>query len=134
MPCGLEGYAAAVQMLADALLAKGGKSFEVVSELKPPYHAAAVFSSNFTVVLQGGSQEAWRAASVSEALLPRLNAALLQTTVDNLLALGPVKALTGPAARGDTAVVEIQGDAVIRWSPPAADADRTPGALAVRLA
>ena len=50
-PCGLEGNAAAVQMLADALLAKGGKSFDVASELKPLYHAAAVFSSNFTVVL-----------------------------------------------------------------------------------
>ena len=90
-PCGLEGNAAAVQMLADALLAKGGKSFEVVSELKPLYHAAAVFSSNFTVVLQGVAQEAWRAASVPEALLPGLNAAPLQTTVDNLRAWGQSK-------------------------------------------
>ena len=133
-PCGLEGDAAAVQMLADALLAIGGKSFDVASELKPLYHAAAVFSSNFTVVLQGVAQEAWRAAGVPEALLPRLNAALLQTTVDNLLAMGPAKALTGPAARGDTAVVQIQGDAVASWSPPAGDAYRTLSALAVRLA
>ena len=75
-----------------------------------------------------------RAAGVPEALLPRLNAALLQTTVDNLLAMGPAKVLTEPAARGDTAVVQIQGDAVVRWSPRAADADRTSGALAGRLA
>lgn len=133
-PCGLEGDASAVQMLAGALLAIGGKSFDVASELKPLYHAAAVFSSNFTVVLQGVAQEAWRAAGVPEALLPRLNAALLQNTVDNLLTLGPAKALTGPAARGDTAVVQIQGDAVARWSPPAGDAYRTLSALAVRLA
>ena len=85
-PCGLEGDAAAVQMLAEALLAIGGKSFDVASELKPLHHAAAVFSSNFTVVLAGVAQAAWRAASVPEALLPRLNAALPQTTVDNLLA------------------------------------------------
>ncbi len=133
-PCGLEGDAAAVQLLADALLAIGGKNFDVVSEMKPLYHAAAVFSSNFTVVLQGLAQEAWRAAGVPEALLPGLNAALLQNTVDNLLALGPAKALTGPAARGDTAVVQIQGAAVARWSPSAGEAYRTLSALAVRLA
>ena len=86
-PCGLEGDAAAVQMLTDALMAIGGKSFDVASELRPLHHTTAVFSSNFNVVLQGVMQEVWRAAGVSEVLLPRLNAALLQTAVDNLLAI-----------------------------------------------
>lgn len=118
--CGLEGDAPAVQMLADALLVIGGNSFNVASELKPLYDAAAVFSSNLTVVLQAVAQEAWRAAGVPEALLPRLNASLLQNTVDNLLTLGSASALTGPAGvhRQEMPIVRSVGWPCV-WRSPA---------------
>jgi predicted short-subunit dehydrogenase-like oxidoreductase (DUF2520 family) len=120
-PCGLEGDAPALAWLHNALNAIGGRCFEIASADKPLYHAAAVFSSNFTVVLQGIAQDAWRSAGVPPELMRPLTEALLKSTVDNVLAMGPAKALTGPAARGDTAVVQAQGEVVKQWNAPAGE-------------
>lgn len=119
--CGLEGDAPALAWLHTALSAIGGRCFEIASADKPLYHAAAVFSSNFTVVLQGIAQDAWQSAGVPPELMRPLTEALLKSTVDNVLAMGPAKALTGPAARGDTAVVQAQGKVVKQWNAPAGD-------------
>ena len=133
-PCGLEGDGLAVTVLISALTEVGGECFTVSSEFKPLYHAGAVFSSNFMVVLQGIACDAWRAAGVPDRMLPRLNAALLQSTVTNVVNLGPAQALTGPAARGDSAVIEAQGEIVAKWNPLAGEAYRTLSLLARRLA
>lgn len=132
-PCGLEGDAKALEWLHTALSAIGGRCFEIASADKPLYHAAAVFSSNFTVVLQGIAQDAWHSAGVPPELMRPLTEALLKSTVDNVLAMGPAQALTGPAARGDTAVVQAQGEAVKRWSAPAGEAYQTLSELASQL-
>jgi len=58
---------------------------------------------------------------------------LLKSTVDNVLAMGPAQALTGPAARGDTAVVQAQGAVVKGWSAPAGEVYKTLSALAAKL-
>ena len=132
-PCGLEGDALALAWLHTALTAIGGRCFEIASADKPLYHAAAVFSSNFTVVLQGIAQDAWRSAGVPPELMRPLTEALLKSTVDNVLAMGLAQALTGPAARGDMAVVQAQGQVVQRWSAPAGEVYKTLSELAGRL-
>ena len=132
-PCGLEGDAPALAWLLTALSAIGGRCFEIASADKPLYHAAAVFSSNFTVVLQGIAQDAWHSAGVPPELMRPLTEALLKSTVDNVLAMGPAQALTGPAARGDTAVVQAQGEVVQRWSATAGEVYKTLSELAMQL-
>jgi predicted short-subunit dehydrogenase-like oxidoreductase (DUF2520 family) len=132
-PCGLEGDAPALVWLHTALTAIGGRCFEIASADKPLYHAAAVFSSNFTVVLQGIAQDAWQSAGVPPELMRPLTEALLKSTVDNVLAMGPAQALTGPAARGDTAVVQAQGEVVKRWNAPAGEVYKTLSQLAAQL-
>jgi predicted short-subunit dehydrogenase-like oxidoreductase (DUF2520 family) len=132
-PCGLEGDAKALNWLHTALTAIGGRCFEMASADKPLYHAAAVFSSNFTVVLQGIAQDAWQSAGVPPELMRPLTEALLKSTVDNVLAMGPAKALTGPAARGDTAVVQAQGAIVQSWNAPAGEAYALLSQLAAEL-
>jgi predicted short-subunit dehydrogenase-like oxidoreductase (DUF2520 family) len=132
-PCGLEGDAPALAWLHRALSAIGGRCFDIASADKPLYHAAAVFSSNFTVVLQGLAQDAWRSAGVPPELMRPLTEALLKSTVDNVLAMGPAHALTGPAARGDTAVVQAQGEVVKGWSVPAGQVYTTLSELAAQL-
>jgi predicted short-subunit dehydrogenase-like oxidoreductase (DUF2520 family) len=132
-PCGLEGDAKALAWLHTALSAIGGRCFEITSADKPLYHAAAVFSSNFTVVLQGIAQDAWHSAGVPPELMRPLTEALLKSTVGNVLAMGPAQALTGPAARGDTAVVQAQGEVVKRWSPTAGELYQTLSRLAAQL-
>jgi predicted short-subunit dehydrogenase-like oxidoreductase (DUF2520 family) len=53
--------------------------------------------------------------------------------VDNVLAIGPAQALTGPAARGDTAVVQAQGAIVQSWSPTAGEVYALLSQLAAEL-
>jgi predicted short-subunit dehydrogenase-like oxidoreductase (DUF2520 family) len=62
-----------------------------------------------------------------------LTEALLKSTVDNVLALGPAQALTGPAARGDKAVVQLQGEVVRRWNAPAGEVYQLLSQLAAEL-
>jgi predicted short-subunit dehydrogenase-like oxidoreductase (DUF2520 family) len=132
-PCGLEGDAGALAWLHTTLTAVGGRCFEIASADKPLYHAAAVFSSNFTVVLQGIAQDAWQSAGVPLELMRPLTEALLTSTVDNVLSMGPAKALTGPAARGDKAVVQAQGAIVQQWNAPAGEAYALLSQLAAEL-
>ena len=66
-------------------------------------------------------------------LMRPLTEALLTSTVDNVLAMGPAQALTGPAARGDTAVVQAQGEVVKRWNAPAGELYQTLSELAAQL-
>jgi predicted short-subunit dehydrogenase-like oxidoreductase (DUF2520 family) len=133
-PCGLEGDAAAVALVRAGLEAIGGDCFEVDGEAKALYHGAAVFCSNFVIVLQAVAQDTWRRAGVSEELICRLNARLLESSVRNALELGPARALTGPASRNDRAVVGAQAEAFDRFDPLAAEAYRALSALAFRMA
>ena len=132
-PCGLEGDAKALAWLHTALTAIGGRCFEIASADKPLYHAAAVFCSNFTVVLQGLAQDAWHSAGVPPELLRPLTEALLTSTVNNVLAMGPAQALTGPAARGDASVVQAQGQVVAQWHAPAGEVYALLSQLAAEL-
>ena len=97
-PCGLEGDEKAVDILSDLLKEIGGKCFSVQTDSKPLYHAAAVFSSNFLSVIQAIAREAWGAAGVPDTLIPLIHESLLRGSVENILAMGPARAITGPAA------------------------------------
>ena len=132
-PCGLEGDEKAISLISGLLTAIGGKCFSVQTESKPLYHAAAVFSSNFLSVIQAIAREAWCAAGVPETLIPLVHESLLRGSIENLLAMGPAQAITGPAARGDTAVVSAQGASVTQWHPDAGDVYKLMSLLARRL-
>lgn len=80
----------------------GGRSFEVADEHRARYHAAACIASNHLVALLGQAERVAAPAGVPlEAYLD-----LVRATVDNVAALGPRGALTGPVARGDQATVD----------------------------
>jgi predicted short-subunit dehydrogenase-like oxidoreductase (DUF2520 family) len=133
-PCALEGDAAACATLRPAFQAIGGQCFDLASEHKLLYHAAAVFATNFLPVLQTVAEDAWRATGVPAALIPGLRASLLANAVANITTLGPAAALTGPAARGDTAAIARQAVAVKDWDPAAGAAYEALSALALRMA
>lgn len=119
--CGVEGDDSGV-VEVEVLLGKlGARPFRIASEGKALYHAAAVFTNNFTTVLQAVALEAWEAAGVPPEAARELNTTLLKSTLENIERLGPAEALTGPAARGDVDVVCEQGNRVTKWH---ADAGR----------
>ena len=133
-PCALEGDPAACALLQSAFTAIGAQCFDIRSQDKLLYHAAAVFATNFLPVLQSVAEDAWRTSGVPEALLPHLRATLLHNAVSNINRLGPQGALTGPAARGDTAAIARQAAAVTAWDEPSGAAYAALSALALRLA
>ncbi|MCG7521412.1 Rossmann-like and DUF2520 domain-containing protein [Ruegeria sp. Ofav3-42] len=122
--CGLEGDPEALEFLQPLMVNLGAECFSIRSEGKSLYHAAAVISNNFAVVLQAIACEAWADAGVADDVIPQLNAKLLESTVENITSLGPQDALTGPAARGDEEVVASQGRDVARWHPQAGNVYR----------
>jgi len=133
-PCALEGEAPAIAALRPLLGAIGAHCFTVQAAQKLLYHAAAVFGTNFLPVLQATAESLWQHSGVPPELLPRLRATLLRHAVDNVLALGPAGALTGPAARGDSALVQRQGQAVAQWNGSAGAAYAALSELAGQLA
>jgi predicted short-subunit dehydrogenase-like oxidoreductase (DUF2520 family) len=78
-----------------------GRAFTVDDGDRAAYHAAASIAANHLVALMGQVQRVGATAGVPfEAYLDLARAAL-----DDVAALGPVAALTGPVARGDDATV-----------------------------
>lgn len=92
-----------------------------------------MFSNNFATVLQAVAREAWAEAGVPEAMADRLCNSLLANTAESVARLGPGAALTGPAARGDSAVLRQQQAALERWQPEAAQIYGAMSTLARRL-
>ena len=132
--CGMEGDAYALEVLRQIFSAAGGLCFEIDAASKPLYHAAAVFCTNFTVVMQALAREAWHDSGVPPELASHIQSALLRTTVENVLSMGPGLAITGPAARGDVEVVDAQGAVVAQWHPQAGEVYRILSTLARALA
>jgi predicted short-subunit dehydrogenase-like oxidoreductase (DUF2520 family) len=132
--CALEGDREAIASLSPAFEHIGAQCFSIKSDQKLLYHAAAVFATNFLPVLQKLAEDAWRASGVPTALLPGLRESLLKNAVANILRHGPVDALTGPAARGDSSAIARQSTAVANWDPLAGTAYDALSALALRMA
>lgn len=88
-------------LAAEAAAALGGRTVVVADEHRTAYHAAAAIAANHLVALLGQVERVAATAGVPlEAYLD-----LVRGTVDNVAALGPAAALTGPVRRGDTATV-----------------------------
>lgn len=114
----------AVGALVSAL---GGSVLRVPAAARPAYHAAACITANHLVALLGQVERVAALAGLGlDAYLP-----LAQGALEDVRALGPAAALTGPAARGDTATLERHRRAIGESEVAAYDACV---ALAQRLA
>jgi predicted short-subunit dehydrogenase-like oxidoreductase (DUF2520 family) len=82
----------------------GGRPFPLADEAKPLYHAAAVFASNYLVVVTALARDAGVSAGLDDPVA--LMGPLQRTTIHNLDEVGPERALTGPAVRGDAGTIE----------------------------
>ncbi len=96
----------------------GGRAFEIADPDRSLYHAAAVVASNHLVALLGQAERLGRRAGVPfEALV-----ALARGALDDVADLGPARALTGPAARGDLGTLERHRAAIGREETATYDA------------
>jgi predicted short-subunit dehydrogenase-like oxidoreductase (DUF2520 family) len=105
-------------LAAEVVATLGGRSFTVDDDARAAYHAAACIASNHLVALLGQVERVAATAGVPlDAYLD-----LVRATVENVAALGPARALTGPAARGDHATLDRHRAAFDPRELPAYDA------------
>jgi predicted short-subunit dehydrogenase-like oxidoreductase (DUF2520 family) len=106
-----EGYLLG-ERLADDL---HGVSFRLSDELRPLYHAAAVFASNYLVTASAIAESLFAAAGAPDPA--RAMAPLQRATLEHVERLGPARALTGPAVRGDAGTIRRNLEALERHAP-----------------
>lgn len=99
---GDEGARVASRELAAAI---GARVLEIPAGGKARYHAAAVIASNFPIVLLAMATRVLTRAGVSEEEARGALAMLMTAASENVSALAPSAALTGPVARGDVETV-----------------------------
>lgn len=120
-------FAVAGDPMARAIVAAlGGRAVDVPDGARAAYHAAACIAANHVVGLLGQVERV--ASSVGLPLDAFLG--LAAAAVDDVARLGPRRALTGPAARGDWATLARHLDAL---DPAERPAYRAGAGLALQL-
>ncbi|HJW93625.1 MAG TPA: DUF2520 domain-containing protein [Thermoanaerobaculia bacterium] len=111
--------------VAEAIATKIGARFaEIARDAKTRYHAGAVFGSNYIAALLDVAEELIGIDGARDDI-----AALARSAIDNWAAHGDARRFTGPAARGDAAVLQ-RHEEVLRDSPELAEIYRL---LAARI-
>jgi predicted short-subunit dehydrogenase-like oxidoreductase (DUF2520 family) len=91
--------------IAQRIAAAAGARFaEIAAEAKPLYHAGAVFGANYVAALLDIAETLMREAGVENVRDDLV--ALTRSAVDNWARTTGPQRFTGPAARGDDAVIE----------------------------
>jgi len=101
----LEGEARALREARKMVRALNGQSFSVAARDKSLYHAAAVIASGHTIALFSLAATLLARCGLSEAHARRVLLPLLASTLANLKAHAPERALTGTFARADLTTV-----------------------------
>ncbi|MGA8808838.1 MAG: DUF2520 domain-containing protein [Thermoanaerobaculia bacterium] len=95
--------------------AAGARFAEISAEAKIRYHAGAVFGSNYVAALLDIAEELIGIDGAREDI-----AALARSAIDNWAAHTDARRFTGPAARGDAAIMQ-QHRGALRDSPELAE-------------
>ena len=102
---GIEGDGRAVEQGEAMALILGMRPVRVPSAGKVEYHLGATFAANYAAALLGKAEELALRAGIDPAVAGELYRPLLAGAAANIVALGPVAALTGAIRRGDLATV-----------------------------
>ena len=131
--CTAEGDAAALAVLKPAFENIGARVNEIDPQFKTVYHAASVMVCNYLTVLMEAGLQCYEQAGLPRETASAMMEPLVRETLDNVFRLGTMKALTGPIARGDHAVVARQLNALREFDPRIAEIYRALGVVAVEL-
>ncbi|MBL4782687.1 MAG: DUF2520 domain-containing protein [Porticoccaceae bacterium] len=132
--CTLEGDAPAIDQLNRLFSAIGGQTTLIEAAVKPLYHAATVMASNYLVTLLSSSQALLARAGIDESLASAILSPLMQQSLQNGLEVGPVKALTGPIARGDIDTLQAHLDTIEQYQSGLLSTYTSLGLQALKLA
>lgn len=108
----IEGDRGAVRAARTFVRQIGARSFEIPTDKKALYHAAAVLAAGGVTALLNVSFKGLGRCGLNEAQARRVLLPLTQATVANVGAVGPRRALTGPVRRGDIGTVRRNMEAL----------------------
>jgi predicted short-subunit dehydrogenase-like oxidoreductase (DUF2520 family) len=131
--CAAEGDEAALAVLLPAFEAIGARVTHLDARHKTLYHTASVMVCNDLTALMEAGLQCYEKAGLARDTASAMMEPLVRETLDNVFRLGTVKALTGPVARGDHAVVARQLAALRDFDPKLAAVYRTLGEVALQL-
>ncbi|MDR0852063.1 MAG: DUF2520 domain-containing protein [Clostridiales Family XIII bacterium] len=123
-----EGSDAAFETLSPLLQLMGNNTGRIEADQKILYHAACVFFSNLTVGLAACGEDLFRACGLDDEFSKAAWHTLFQGNCENIIAKGVTEALTGPAERGDTVVIEKHLEALGAYQASAAVSNRAANA------
>ncbi len=132
--CFCEGDHQAVTVLERLARAIGAKPVRMDPAGKVLYHAAAVMACNYVTALLDAAVTVFGKAGIKSESAAAAIAPMVLATVENVAAMGPAEALTGPIARGDQAVVRRHLEALGRCDDELPDLYKALGRRTVDLA
>lgn len=103
----IAGEPGALRATRTLVAALDGQPLVIPPALRPVYHAAAVFASNYVLAAAAAVARMLAEAGISEEDAVSAALPLMRGTMDNLEELGLAAALTGPVARGDLDTVRL---------------------------
>lgn len=116
---GVDGDNAAVNVSRRLAGQMGARTLDIPAGKKAAYHAAAVISSNFPVVLASVASRLLRDSGIPESSALQAVESLMKGALSNMTQVLPDDALTGPVLRGDAETIgkhlralKGQGDAL----------------------
>ncbi len=112
---GIEGSADAQRWARPFVRTLGGHPVSIPKSKKTQYHIACTFASNYPLVMLRAAELFARSAGISGGILPLRS--LLLGSVRNGLEVGPMRAITGPVARGDAETVRRHRSDIRRQVP-----------------
>lgn len=131
--CGVEGSDQALLVLRPAFEAIGATLLDIDPRFKMVYHAAAVMACNNLTALMELSMQAYQQAGIGRKQAMQLMRPIVESTIGNIFDVGPVKALSGPIARGDHVLLETQLTELETWNAQFAETYRSLGKVALSL-
>lgn len=108
----VEGDAPAIRLGKRIARDLGAQTFTIAAEAKPLYHAAALMASPNLTALIDIALEMLNRCGLTANQSQRVLLPLLESTIENLSATDPSRALTGTFKRGDVATVQKHVDAI----------------------
>jgi predicted short-subunit dehydrogenase-like oxidoreductase (DUF2520 family) len=132
--CVAEGDAAALALLGPAFERIGARMAAIDARFKTVYHAGSVMVCNYLTALMEAGLQCFEKAGLPRNTATEMMEPLVRETLDNVFRLGTQKALTGPIARGDHAVVARQLAALLQADPRLAAVYQSLGMIALGLA
>lgn len=131
---GVTGTGAAAAWASEIAALLGGEVLTVDAAHRPIYHAAAVMASNYLTTVLDAAVILMEEAGIKEEQTLRALAPLVRASVENSIARGPLRSLTGPIERGDTGTVAAHLEAMAPVPESVRGLYRAAGLHAVQMA